>query len=431
MGLFGSSGIRGLVGDLITPELCIRIGAAVGSKYDEVILGMDTRTSGEMVARGLIAGLCSAGANVSYGGVMPTPTLARAAKGYDAGLMVTASHNPPEYNGVKMWNPDGSAFDQSQMDEVEAMIAGEARRMPWDGIGSLGKVNGCLDAHMESVLASLSGDCDCVIDCASGPTSLITPMLLRRMGCRVLSLNAQTDGHFPGRMPEPTEENVGDLIAMVKERGSDIGLAHDGDGDRVVAVDDRGRYLGGDVLLALFTQRLRPRALVAPIDSSMVLEEMVGKVIKTRVGDVYVSEALRKEGLPFGGEPSGTFIFSDETLCPDGVYAAALLARIASESSIAEAVDSLPSYPMDRASFRFEGRRREEVMAKLADEMEGVDCDRLIDVDGYRAEYDDGWFLIRLSGTEPKIRVTAEARSEIALNGLMRAADSVVTRCLP
>ena len=243
-------------------------------------------------------------------------------------------------------------------------------------------------------------------------------------------MNSQPDGHFPGRSPEPTEDQLGDLKAIVRERGADIGIAHDGDGDRMVAVDEKGRFVDGDSLLALFASRSKG-GIAAPINASMVLDEMVeGEVIRTRVGDVYVSDALKREGLQFGGEPSGTYIFSDQTYCPDGVYAAALLASMTEDSSLSEMVDELPSYPVARSSFSFEASRRREIESRLREEIEGTECDRLLTLDGYRAEFDDGWFLIRLSGTEPKIRITSEARERDSLENLEAIARRIVERCV-
>jgi phosphoglucosamine mutase len=198
-----------------------------------------------------------------------------------------------------------------------------------------------------------------------------------------------------------------------------------------VAVDENGRFVDGDKLLALFASVLGATGLVAPIDASMVLDDMVkGNVIRTKVGDVYVAEALKKSGLPFGGEPSGTFIFPKETYCPDGVYAAALLAKYAQEQRVSDMIDSLPSYPRTRESFMFPAENRKALNDKMAEEMSGVSCNRLITVDGFRAEFDDGWYLMRLSGTEPKLRISVEARDKDVMDRLMGQARTIVKRCM-
>ena len=433
MSLFGSSGIRGVVGRDFTLELATSIGSAVGSIRDRVLLGKDTRTTGDMISQALIAGITSVGSDAFSAGILPTPTLARAAADYSCGLMVTASHNPPEYNGVKMWNPDGSAFDSSQMDEVEEIIRSKRHgAASWKFVGRARMHTGAVERHLASVVDSLgSFSCRVVIDCGCGATSVISPLLLRRLGCQVTAVNAQPDGFFPGRSPEPTEDQLDDLKEAVVRKGADVGIAHDGDGDRMVAVDDRGRFVGGDRLIALFASIAAQNGIVVPVDASMVLDDMTkGPVIRTRVGDVFVAEAMKASDIEFGGEPSGTFIFSKETYCPDGVYAGALLARIASERRLSDLIDSLPSYPSAKESFSFEGKEREAVSARIAGEMVAVECDRMSTLDGFRADFGEGWFLIRVSGTEPKIRVTAEARSEASLERLKEEYRSIVKRCL-
>lgn len=417
---------------MMTPDLLIRIGSALAERHSEVIVGKDIRTSGDMASLALAAGLAAGGASCHLAGLVTTPTLARCTADCDAGVMVTASHNPPEYNGVKLWNPDGSAFSSEQMREVESRVGKAMRGVPWREIGAVRRRKGCIREHMEAVLASLPGAVlSVVVDCGNGSASLITPELLRRMGCRVLTLNCQPDGHFPGRPSEPSEENLLDLKRAVIMRGADLGIAHDGDGDRMVAVDANGRYVGGDALLAIFSRRFAEGDVVAPINASMVLDEIVrGRVVRTKVGDVFVSDALKREGIRFGGEPSGTFIFSEQTFCPDGVYAAALLTVMATESPLSEMADSIPSYPSATISFPFREEERAKIEGRLGGEMETLECARLITDDGFRAEFDDGWFLIRLSGTEPKMRVTAEARNEADLGELMTLAKRIAGRCL-
>jgi len=432
MSLFGSSGIRGRIGDKITVDLVTRIGAAVGTSCARIIVGRDTRTSGHMMVNALVAGATSVGADVMTAGVVSTPTLARAASEFDCGLMLTASHNPSEYNGVKMWNPDGSAFDSDQMEKVEELILEDQRSgCTWDAVGSCQRYHGAVEDHISRILDSLGKvSLKVVVDCGCGATCNITPRLMREMGCQVVTLNAQEDGYFPGRLPEPTEEQLGDLMRLVRETGADLGIAQDGDGDRMVAVDEKGRFVNGDALLALFASRTSG-GMAAPINASMVLDDMVeGEVVRTRVGDVYVSDALKREGLSFGGEPSGTYIFSEQTYCPDGVYAAALLTSMVDGSRLSDMVDNLPSYPVSRNSFGFEPSRREEVGSRLGNEMGQIECDRLLTLDGFRAEFEDGWFLIRLSGTEPKIRITSEARDMETVRRLDSMASDIVGRCL-
>jgi len=199
----------------------------------------------------------------------------------------------------------------------------------------------------------------------------------------------------------------------------------------MVAVDGRGRIVDGDKLLALFVHVMRKGDIVAPVDASMILDDIItGKVIRTRVGDVYVAEALKKAGAKFGGEPSGTFIFPQSTFCPDGVLAAAMLISMVGDGDLATMVDALPSYPVVRRSFKFEPEKRKDIAGRLRAEMRSVDCEELSELDGYRARFPDGWFLVRLSGTEPKLRLSVEARSQKELDRLIAIAEKLVKKCL-
>ncbi len=415
MAHFGSSGIRGLANVEVTPELALHVGKIVGELYNSAVIGRDPRTTGPMLASALIAGLLSAGGDAVDAGLVSTPTLARGASEYGCGIVVTASHNPAPYNGIKLWNPDGMAFDEGQQHEIEAALdAGRYRTSGWDAVGRLSARDDLIAEHIDAILGDVgSAKLRVVVDCACGATATITPFVLREMGCDVVAINAQPDGHFPGRDPEPTEANLGLLKATVTSVGADLGIAHDGDGDRMVAVDRDGTFVGGDTLLALFAKQVVKRALVVPVDASMVLEDLFPKatVYRTRVGDVYVAGELKRRGAEFGGEPSGTWIFPKVSLCPDGVYAAARLVKMASEGSLTQALRSIPRYPTIRGGVAYESARRAAIQEKLDAALRGLGADVTV-VDGWRLRWDDGWALVRFSGTEPKIRVLAESRDE-------------------
>lgn len=430
MGLFGSSGIRGLVGKDIDAELGVRIGRAVGNIADSVVVGKDPRTSGDLLVNALIAGLIEGGAEPYRAGMVPTPTLAFAASHFDCGLMVTASHNPPEYNGVKMWNRDGSAFDGEQTAEVERLIASGGERTGWDNMFHEQPWEGAVEEHVLAIVQEVgSVERPMVLDCGCGATGPVSPRLFRELGCPLTVLNANPDGYFPGRPSEPSEENLQDLMALCRCKGV-VGVAHDGDGDRMVAVDEMGRYVSGDRLLALFAYLLEVKEMVAPVDASMVLDDIVGgPVTRTRVGDAFVSEALRKNGLPFGGEPSGTFIFPSVSFCPDGMLAGAKLLQLLEGRPLCAMVDALPVYPSMRDSFHFQPERREAVGARLREEMSSMEG-RLTTVDGFRVDREDGWLLVRLSGTEPKVRMTAEARNTADLERIAELGRSKVRAAL-
>ncbi len=298
----------------------------------------------------------------------------------------------------------------------------------WNKVGTRHTRGDLAELHKESILAVVGhAALKVVVDCGSGATSEITPAVLKGMGCKVTALNAEPDGHFPGRDPEPTEENLELLRRTVRALEADIGIAHDGDGDRMVAVDEKGQFVGGDKLLAVFARREVKKSVVVPVDTSMAIDEMLprAKVYRTRVGDVYVAQEVRRRKADFGGEPSGTWLFPRVTMCPDGVYAAAHLVSIVKETSLSELVAQVPQFPILRGGVPFPTAERESVVAKLDAALRQIDG-KLETVDGWRLGFEDGWFLVRVSGTEPKVRITAEARTEVRAKELYELASSKV-----
>ena len=415
MARFGSSGIRGLGNVDVTPELALHVGMTIGELYGDTLIGRDPRLTGPMLVDALAAGVLSTGSDAIDGGLVSTPTLARGARRFACGVMVTASHNPAPYNGIKLWNPDGMAFDEGQQGEIEAYLdTGRFQRPSWDRIGSASSRTDLVPEHIEAILKDVgTAKGRVVVDCACGATTTITPFLLRAMGCEVIAINAQPDGHFPGREPEPTEENLAALLATVRATRADLGIAHDGDGDRMVAVDRHGSYVGGDQLLGLFARREVRTGLVVPVDASMVLEDLLpkAKVWRTRVGDVYVAAELKRRGADFGGEPSGTWIFPKATLCPDGPYAAARLVSMVAERPLDEMIREIPRYPVLRGSVSYPAGQRARVESQVDASLRGLGAE-VSTLDGWRLQFADGWALVRFSGTEPKIRVLAESRTE-------------------
>ena len=422
MALFGSSGVRRIFdGDLL--ELALKMGLAVGRDYGNVVIGRDTRTSSDALKHAFIAGLLAAGGRSYDAGVITTPTLALAAREFNAGAMITASHNPPEYNGIKLWNADGSAFDSGQREQIEdAFLNNSLGTVAWKEIGSSEIYDGAIEQHSRHILEDISGKfrLKVVLDCCCGAASVITPYLLKRLGCDVIAINCNPSGFFPHAI-EPTDENLGDLKRITRERGADLGIAHDGDGDRMMAVDSKGRFIPGDKLLAIFARHLAAKEVVTTVDASMIIDEMGFKVTRTPVGDAYISEEIKSCG-DFGGEPSGSWIFPRRLLCPDGVYAAAQLVAIASQQDLAKIVDKIPDYPLIRGSIDNRGIELSNLKGRLL-ALEPISID---DTDGVKLNFEDGWLLIRISGTEPKIRVTAEARSEVRVHKLYGSAVRLI-----
>ncbi|MFP4001855.1 MAG: phosphoglucosamine mutase [Thermoplasmata archaeon] len=417
--LFGSSGIRGGVNEKITPDLIRKIGVAISGDRDEIIVGRDSRPTGDMLFSALVAGITSTGAEVKDAGLVPTPTLAHSTQHFDCGVMITASHNPARDNGIKLWNPDGSSFDTQQMKGTEDIMDSPASLPSWEDVGKGGPYQGAIKEHMTEILKLVdeTTDLKVIVDCANGAGSVITPYLLKEMGCHVVTLNAQPDGTFPAHASEPVEENLSELQKLVENSDADLGIAHDGDADRVVAFDRTGRYLGGDELLALFSD-MYSESVVVPVNSSMVIDELTEQTFRSKVGDVFVSEMVKDKNADFGGEPSGTWVFPEMSYGPDGIYAAALLTELCDKIVLVQKINELPSYPRKKESIELENK--EDMMKKLIDHYREIYSEEKLNlVDGIRFEEDNGWGLIRASGTEPKIRMTVESRDEDTLNKMM------------
>lgn len=408
---FGSSGIRGIANQEITPELALDLGLAVGSIFPEIAIGHDPRIASEMIENAVVAGLLSSGCKVAKVGMVPTPTLALFSKRFGCGIMITASHNPAQYIGMKLFS-EGMSLDTQQQEDIENILRGKKfSRAGWENTGNLGSSNDAIREHAELILKNVNmkrSGLKVVVDCGNGAASVITPYVLGKMGCKVITINSQPDGNFPGREPEPVEENLGLLKSTVKATGADLGIAHDGDADRMMAVDNNGCYVSGDKMLAFFALREARYAIAVPVDTSRVVDDLLGgiKITRTRVGDVYVAEALKKIGGDFGGEPSGAWIFPKVSLCPDGIYAAARLVEIVEkEGELGKLLDSIPEYPVKRGAFPC--RDRNKAMVQIIKEFKNLGD--INTMDGIRVDLDDGWILVRPSGTEPKIRITVES----------------------
>ncbi|WP_435064303.1 phosphoglucosamine mutase [Halobaculum sp. EA56] len=419
--MFGTSGIRGPFGDEVTADLALDVGRALASTgTDRLVIGRDPRDTGSLLADAASAGARERGADVTRLGVVSTPTLARSVawRDADAGLMVTASHNPPQDNGLKLWTPSGRAFDGEQREEVSRVVReGDFAAADWDATGTESRWDGATERHRRHLVESF-GSLDGVsvaVDLGNGAGG-VTAAALRDLGCRVVTLNGQRDGRFPGRPSEPTAENCGDLRRFVADADVDLGIAHDGDADRMRAVTEEGEFVSGDVQLALFAREVVDAgdAVATPVDTSLVVDDVVaergGSVVRTRVGDVFVAEAARDPEVVFGGEQSGTWIWPEETLCPDASYAACVLVSTVRESGpLSEAVASIDTYPVRRDAVETDHKDAvvERVADRLRDRHDAVDT-----TDGVRVETDDGWFLVRASGTEPIVRLTVEHRDE-------------------
>lgn len=433
--MFGTSGIRGTVGTDVTAELALSIGRAIASDgYERVVIGRDVRDSGRTLIDALAAGLCECGADVLEVGIEATPTIARSIEylDADAGIVVTASHNPATDNGIKLWTPSGKAFGPDQRDSIARRVREDDYDLAgWDGHGVRQSRTDVREYHATQLETAVDLETapSVIVDVGNGAGG-ITASVLADLGCSVQTLNGQPDGSFPGRPSEPNQDTLGTLMTVVKETDADLGIAHDGDADRMMAVDETGTFVPKDALLALFSREAAGDGdrVAAPVDTSLAVDDALSAVgaslTRTQVGDVYVAERTTEDDVVFGGEPSGAWIWPEETRCPDGPLAACKLVELVSnEGPLSALADEIEQYPIRRTSIEVADKNAvmNTVESHVRDRYDDVDT-----LDGVRVETADGWFLIRASGTEPVVRVTAEARAESDADAVFETATDIV-----
>ncbi|WP_135667358.1 phosphoglucosamine mutase [Halorhabdus rudnickae] len=434
--MFGTSGIRGPVGETITAELALRVGRALGVEADRVVVGRDPRESGEVLLDVLTASLRESGTDVIDLGLAATPTVARAVRweGADAGAVVTASHNPPPDNGIKLWQPTTQAFDAPRQEELARRIDdGVTDLRPWDAIGDCERRDATSE-HVQAILdaVDVADPPEVVLDLGNGAGG-VSARALSALGCDFETLNAQPDGSFPGRLSEPTAEHCQSLASLAGESGV-VGIAHDGDADRMRAATENGEFVSGDTLLAILAREAAQpgEKIAAPLNTSLAVDDYLARediaVERTRVGDVYVAERASDPDVVFGGEPSGAWIWPDVALCPDGPLAAAKLVELVAERPLSERVAEVERYPIQRDSVEVE--EKAAVMERVREQVRPTYED-VTTLDGVRVDLGDGWFLVRASGTQPLIRITAEAREPARARVIFEEASGIVTDALP
>jgi len=420
--LFGTSGIRGLIGSEVTCELALNVGKSLAyylGNEGTVVIGYDTRTTNEMLDQAICAGLLESGVNVVKIGMVPTPLVGYATEKLDAdaGIMLTASHNPSPYNGIKLWNKNGMAYTSEQEAKIEEIYANKDYvSVSWDKVGCLSVNEEIKGQYVDDLVSmvDIKEGLKVVIDCASGAGSEISPLVFRKAGCEVTTLNSQPDGFFPGRKPEPNAENLGNLMKTVVAIGADLGIAHDGDADRMITVDEKGNISPFDSLLALISKQF-DGDIVTTVDAGLCMDESVkGEVLRTKVGDVNVAEVIIEKDASFGGEPSGTWLHPDFCMCPDGILSGLRMAEIVSrDGKLSDLLDEIPSYPNIREKITCSKEAKIKVMENMEELLTDA-FDDVVDVnsiDGVRLTFeDDSWVLVRPSGTEDYIRITLESR---------------------
>ncbi|MBR5504116.1 MAG: phosphoglucosamine mutase [Methanobrevibacter sp.] len=425
--LFGTSGIRGKIGSEVDSELALKIGKSL-AKYlnnsGKVVIGYDTRTTNKMLEQAITAGLTEHGMDVIKIGMVPTPLVGYATikLDADAGVMLTASHNPSEYNGIKLWNANGMAYTPEQESEIEDIYySNDFGEVYWDKIGNVSHNDEIKKQYIDALLdiVDIKPGLKVVIDCACGAGSELSPIVFRKAGCEVITLNSQVDGFFPGRNPEPNIANLSSLMKAVVATESDLGIAHDGDADRMITVDENGKVSDFDKLLALVSKKFGG-TVVTTVDAGLcmdeAMEEVGGKVLRTKVGDVNVADVMIEENANFGGEPSGTWLHPDFCMCPDGILSGLRMAEIVSkEGKLSELLGRFTDYPHMREKVICSKEEKIAVMENMEDLLSNAfdDIKEINTIDGIRLSFEDGsWVLVRPSGTEDYVRITLEAKTQ-------------------
>ncbi|MFH1850398.1 MAG: phosphoglucosamine mutase [archaeon] len=442
MKLFGSSGIRGVYGEKITADLALNLGRALGTLgMSDVVVAHDTRLSQTVLKTSLFGGLLSAGCSVTDLHTAPTPLICYGTRrlGKDAGVMITASHNPAEYNGFKLWNSEGRAFSAGQETQIESTIgSGRYKQVGWNEVDVEINEYDIGPDYAEDILDrfSLKGKSRVLIDAANGAACGISPLLLEKFGYDVVSVNATSDGGFPNRHPEPSPVNLGKTVEIMRRKKCQIGFCHDGDADRVMTIDDTGTVVDYDHFLAYICRKMVEltgiRKVVTTVDASMLLDVCLpdAEVIRTPVGDVFVANKLEEAGACFGGEPCGAYIFPEFGLWPDGIYSIFRILQFleTEKEPLSKILSRMPDIEFKRSKLPCPEGRKAGVMEEIRS-LVPEDC-TFSDVDGIRMDWGDSLVLIRPSGTQPIMRINAEARTRERLNSLMSRWNAIVREAI-
>ena len=449
MQVFGSSGTRGRVTEELTPDFVLRVAAAAGTVWgaDRVALGRDTRLTGPMLTNAAASGLASVGSDVDRLGIVPTPALqAYSAREGVPGVMVTASHNPPAYNGIKLVGADGVELSVERLEAIEsALLDDNPAYADWDGTGVDRTVESARRNYRDELLGAVdreaieAADLTVALDPGHGAGALTSPSFFRELGCEVQTVNAHPDGHFPGRNPEPVEANLSDLGQLVRATSADVGIAHDGDADRAIFFDETGAYIEGDATLAALAD-----AVLEPGDTTVsavnvsqrlvdVADDSGAELELTPIGSTRIMTRIREleragESVPVAGEGNGGVIFPDYRINRDGAYTAARFLELITDQPASEAVAPYNGYANVRRNVHYaDEAERATLVEKAGEWARSVDGD-VTTIDGYRVDFGDAWVLARPSGTEPVVRVYAEAqkreRAESLADRLVEALEA-------
>jgi len=430
MKFFGTSGVRGIYGEKITEELATELGKAFGTyvKKKKVAVAMDSRLSCPALKKSLIKGLSLTGIDIADFGIVPTPLLAFGTRIIDAGggIMITASHNPPKYNGFKTWAANGRCDTTKEESEIEDILINKKFKLN-ENKNNIEFIE-IKPTYVDEIKKrfNLNKKMKVLVDCVNGAACEISPFLLREFGYEVISINDEFDGRFPNRLPEPIEENLKKTCNKVIEEGAQIGFCHDGDADRMVPIDEKGKMCDFDKFITFMSKKAVEetgvKKVITTVETSIILDKELGadvEVVRTRVGDYAVSEILEKNGGCIGIEPAGAIIFPEFGLWPDGIYSIFKLLKYLEDEDrkLSEIMDSIEKYPFQRLKISCKEEDKKRIMEEI--EKQIPNDVKVSKIDGIRMEWPNSWILIRASGTEPYIRITAEAKTEQDLKAMI------------
>lgn len=443
------SGVRGVVGESLTPTLLVRFAQAFGTYTGPgaIVIGRDTRTSGEMVRQAVVAGLLSSGCRVVDLDICPVPTVQLMVREQRArgGICITASHNPAEWNALKFINSAGLFLADAQARQLlDIYHQGEYRKVAGREMRSCEPLAGAIDLHVKAILDTLGAlpsepqgqrQLRVAVDSCNGAGSVVAPRLLEALGVEVVPLNVTPDGLFP-RGAEPIEENLGALCAAVREHGCDVGFAQDMDADRLAIISERGLAIGEEYTLVLAARYVLGRergAVVANLSTTNVLDAVARSfdcpIYRSKIGEANVAEEMLRRGAVIGGEGNGGVIYPRINFARDSLVGMALVLHLLAKTkrTVSELINDLPRTYMIKEKLDCRSDKIRAVLRMVRDEYARLPMDLR---DGVKVTTPDGWFLVRGSNTEPIIRIVAEAEDQQRARGMIEDVKGRVSACL-
>jgi phosphoglucosamine mutase len=440
--LFGTSGIRGVVSQDLSPDFCRRVALAIGTALPQsstVCIATDTRVSRDVIRDAITAGLLSSGVNVVDLGILPTPALALLTResGFRAGIMITASHNPPEFNGIKLFTQNSLGYSRAQEAEVEKVYFEEKFRL--GNPGTLKRAQDMKQRYFSFIESKLPAGAfgyhpRVVVDPGNGAASKFASDILVQMGVDVLPVNDEPDGSFPGRSPEPKEDTLQGTISFLRQHNADLAICFDGDADRVVFCDKEG-FLGFNEPIAfisrLAVKKTGKKKVATTVETGTLLDlavkDLGAEVVRGRVGDVPVARLAQQLGAALGVEQVGVYIMPEVGYYPDSIFASLfLLSQISDAEEIRQFFQGMPRLSFEKAKVSCPNELKESVMARVREQAHLFAPDEINSLDGVRLGFADSWMLFRPSGTEAVIRVISESMSQKQTDELIKRGKKLV-----